>query len=338
MNNNLTILITGCAGFIGAALTKKFLSLNYKVVGIDNINDYYDQNLKFSRLNEIHTYAKEKKCLWKFFEVSICDKYEISKVFLDNKPNIVVNLAAQAGVRFSIKNPEAYLESNLNGFFNILENCRVNNVNHLVYASSSSVYGSNKEYPFDEEQKVNQPLSFYAATKISNEMMAYAYSNIYKMPITGLRFFTVFGPWGRPDMAPMIFSKNILTKKPLKIFNFGRMKRDFTYISDIVHGTYLCCLKPPTLEKIDKSNHNRPPHKLFNIGFGRPINLMEFINLLEDSFSIKAIKHFEPIQDGDAQETFASTKKLEEWIDFKPKVSIEEGVNKFTKWYLRYYG
>ena len=169
-------------------------------------------------------------------------------------------------------------------------------------------------------------------------MMAYAYSNIYKMPITGLRFFTVFGPWGRPDMAPMIFSKNILTKKPLKIFNFGRMKRDFTYISDIVHGTYLCCLKPPTLEKNDKSNHNKPPHKLFNIGFGRPINLMEFINLLEDSFSIKAIKHFEPIQDGDAQETFASTKKLEEWINFKPKVSIEEGVNKFTKWYLKYYG
>ena len=334
----MRILLTGVAGFIGFHVAKSLLQKKHTIIGIDNLNDYYDPNLKISRLKDIDQYARDNRYIWEFFELSICDKNAISKVFIDNKPDIVVNLAAQAGVRFSIKNPEVYLESNLNGFFNILENCRHNKVKHLVYASSSSVYGSNKEYPFNEEQNVNKPLSFYAATKISNEMMAYSYSNIYGMSVTGLRFFTVYGPWGRPDMAPMIFSENILSKKPLRIFNFGEMKRDFTFISDIVNGTYLCCLKPPISEKNSQNISNKPPHKLFNIGFGRPINLMEFINLLEDSFSIKAIKHFEPIQDGDAQETFASTKKLEEWINFRPKVSIEEGVKKFADWYLKYYG
>ena len=221
------ILITGCAGFIGAALTKRFLSESYKVIGIDNLNDYYDQNLKINRLRDINNFLETGKNKFEFQKLSIDNISAMNKIFSDKKPNIVINLAAQAGVRYSIKNPDSYVSSNLIGFFNILENCKKYEVEHLVYASSSSVYGVNKKYPFDENDAFNNPLSFYAATKISNEVMAYSYSNIYKLSITGLRFFTVYGPWGRPDMAPMIFSKNIFEKKPISVYNYGKMSRDF---------------------------------------------------------------------------------------------------------------
>jgi len=259
------------------------------------------------------------------------------KIFLETKPQIVVNLAAQAGVRYSIVNPSSYVKSNLLGFSNILELCQTNDVRHLVYASSSSVYGANKEYPFSEEQKVDTPLSFYAATKISNEMMAHAYSNIYNLPITGLRFFTVYGPWGRPDMAPMIFANSILQKKPISVFNHGNMSRDFTFISDIIEGTYLCCLKVPSPEDKYKSGKPSILHRIFNIGNGNPVKLLDFVELLEEALSIKANKVFENMQPGDVESTYASTQNLEDWISYRPLVPIKEGVNKFANWYLDYY-
>ena len=329
------VLITGCAGFIGAALTKRFLAENFKVIGIDNLNDYYDRQLKYDRLRDIENSVNNKKYLWDFFKISLENVSEIKNIFKKNKPNIVINLAAQAGVRFSIKNPDSYVNSNLNGFFNILENCKNYNVEHLVYASSSSVYGGNNDYPFTENQKIDKPLSFYAATKISNEMMAYSYSNIHNIPITGLRFFTVYGPWGRPDMAPMIFSKKILLREPISIYNYGKMSRDFTFIEDIVEGTYLCALKAPKNNN-EKNNKNKIPNKIFNIGFGKPILLNYFIELLEENLSIKAIKKFEPIQPGDVEKTFSNTKLLEEWIGYKPTVSVEEGVRRFASWFLEY--
>ena len=330
------VLITGCAGFIGAALSKRFLAANYKVIGIDNLNNYYDIKLKYDRLKVIEDFIKDRKNLWEFFKVSIENIVEIKDIFIKNKPDIVINLAAQAGVRFSIDNPGSYVNSNLNGFFNILENCKDNKVEHLVYASSSSVYGGNDNYPFTENQKINKPLSFYAATKISNEMMAYSYSNIYNIPITGLRFFTVYGPWGRPDMAPMIFSKKIFLREPISIFNYGKMSRDFTFIEDIVEGTFLCSLKEPNNnEKINSKF--QVPNKIFNIGFGKPIMLNYFIELLEENLSIKAIKKFEPIQPGDVKKTFSDTHLLEEWIGYKPKISVEEGVRRFANWFLKYY-
>ena len=329
------VLITGCAGFIGAALTKRFLAENFKVIGIDNLNNYYDRQLKYDRLRDIENSVKNKKYLWDFFKISLENVSEIKNIFKKNKPNIVINLAAQAGVRFSIKNPDSYVNSNLNGFFNILENCKNYNVEHLVYASSSSVYGGNNDYPFTENQKIDKPLSFYAATKISNEMMAYSYSNIHNIPITGLRFFTVYGPWGRPDMAPMIFSKKIFLREPISIFNYGKMSRDFTFIEDIVEGTYLCALKAPKNNN-EKTNKNKIPNKIFNIGFGKPILLNYFIELLEENLSIKAIKKFEPIQPGDVEKTFSNTKLLEEWIGYKPAVSVEEGVRRFASWFLEY--
>ena len=331
------VLITGCAGFIGAALSKRFLASNYKVIGIDNLNNYYDIKLKYDRLEVIKNFAKDRNCLWEFFKVSIENIKEIKDIFIKNKPDIVINLAAQAGVRFSIDNPASYVKSNLNGFFNILENCKDNNVEHLVYASSSSVYGGNDDYPFNENQKIDRPLSFYAATKISNEMMAYSYSNIYKIPITGLRFFTVYGPWGRPDMAPMIFSKKIFSKEPISIFNYGKMSRDFTFIEDIVEGTYLCALKAPKDNNEIINSKKKVPNKIFNIGLGKPIMLNYFIELLEDNLSIKAIKKFEPIQPGDVEKTFSDTNLLEEWIGYKPKISVEEGVRRFASWFLEYY-
>ena len=331
------VLITGCAGFIGAALSKRFLAANYKVIGIDNLNNYYDIKLKYDRLKVIEKFVKDRNYLWEFFKVSIENIGEIKDIFTKNKPDIVINLAAQAGVRFSINNPSSYVKSNLNGFFNILENCKDNNVEHLVYASSSSVYGGNDDFPFTENQEINRPLSFYAATKISNEMMAYSYSNIYNIPITGLRFFTVYGPWGRPDMAPMIFSKKIFLKEPISIFNYGQMSRDFTFIEDVVEGTYLCALKVPNNNNEIITSKNNVPNKIFNIGFGKPIMLNYFIELLEDNLSIKAIKKFEPIQPGDVKKTFSDTHLLEEWIGYKPKISVEEGVRRFASWFLEYY-
>ena len=337
MQNNGPILITGAAGFIGSFLVKKFLGSGFQVIGIDNINSYYDKNLKLKRLKNIKEYAIKNNFNWLFYKSNIEDKNYMRQIFLDKKPQIVVNLAAQAGVRYSIVNPYSYVESNLLGFSNILDLCQTHDVKHLVYASSSSVYGANKEFPFSEEQKVDTPLSFYAATKISNEMMAHAYSNIYNLPITGLRFFTVYGPWGRPDMAPMIFADNILQKKPITVFNHGNMSRDFTFISDIIEGTYLCCLKVPTPNDDYKLGKPSIPHRIFNIGNGNPVKLLDFVELLEEALSIKATKVFENIQPGDVESTYASTQNLEDWIGYRPLVTIKEGVNKFANWYLDYF-
>ena len=337
MQNNETVLITGAAGFIGSFLVKRFLKSGYKVIGIDNINSYYDKNLKLKRLKNIKEYAIKNNFNWLFYKSNIEDKNYMRQIFLDKKPQIVVNLAAQAGVRYSIVNPSSYVKSNLLGFSNILDLCQTHDVKHLVYASSSSVYGANKEFPFSEEQKVDTPLSFYAATKISNEMMAHAYSNIYNLPITGLRFFTVYGPWGRPDMAPMIFADKILQKKPITVFNHGNMSRDFTFISDIIEGTYLCCLKVPTPNDDYKLGKPSIPHRIFNIGNGNPVKLLDFVELLEEALSIKATKVFENIQPGDVESTYASTQNLEDWIGYRPLVTIKEGVNKFANWYLDYY-
>ena len=337
MQNNGPILITGAAGFIGSFLVKKFLGSGFQVIGIDNINSYYDKNLKLKRLKNIKEYSIKNNFSWLFYKSNIEDKNYMRQIFLETKPQIVVNLAAQAGVRYSIVNPSSYVESNLLGFSNILDLCQTHDVKHLVYASSSSVYGANKEFPFSEEQKVDTPLSFYAATKISNEMMAHAYSNIYNLPITGLRFFTVYGPWGRPDMAPMIFADRILQKKPITVFNHGKMSRDFTFISDIIEGTFLCCLKVPTPNDDYKFGNPSILHRIFNIGNGNPVKLLYFVELLEEALSIKATKVFENMQPGDVESTYASTQNLEDWISYTPLVPIKEGVNKFANWYLDYY-
>ena len=288
-------------------------------------------------MKNIKEYSIKNNFNWLFYKSNIEDKNYMRQIFLETKPQIVVNLAAQAGVRYSIVNPSSYVKSNLLGFSNILDLCQTHDVKHLVYASSSSVYGANKEYPFSEEQKVDTPLSFYAATKISNEMMAHAYSNIYNLPITGLRFFTVYGPWGRPDMAPMIFADKILQKKPITVFNHGNMSRDFTFISDIIEGTYLCCLKVPSPNDDYKLGKPSIPHRIFNIGNGNPVKLLDFVELLEEALSIKATKVFENIQPGDVESTYASTQNLEDWIGYRPLVTIKEGVNKFANWYLDYY-
>ena len=331
------ILITGCAGFIGAALCKRFLKDGYVVLGIDNINNYYDVKLKKDRLESIYEFALRNNLRWVFNEISIEDRESLENLFSRIKPKLVINLAAQAGVRYSILNPLTYFKANLEGFFNILDLCRLNNVEHLVYASSSSIYGSSSNYPFSEEQNANEPLSFYAGTKKSNEMMAHSFSNIYKIPMTGLRYFTVYGPWGRPDMAPMIFAKNIISNKPISVFNNGEMSRDFTYIDDIVEATFLCSLKTPTQKNQKLKKNDYVPHKIFNIGYGSTVNLLEFINLLEDALQKKAIKVFEPMQEGDVVKTFANIEKLKDWIQFQPKVSIEEGVRNFANWYLNYF-
>ncbi len=335
-----TILVTGAAGFIGSALVKRFLEIGHDVIGIDSLNNYYDPQLKQARLNELSNYSSGK--IWRFYKTQIEDKDLLSKIFTQHKPQIVVNLAAQAGVRYSLVNPSAYIQANIVGFSYILEECRNNKVEHLVYASSSSVYGGNQALPFHEKQQVNHPVSLYAATKKSNELMAHTYSHLYNLPATGLRFFTVYGPWGRPDMAPMLFAKAILTGKPIKIFNFGNMQRDFTYIDDIVEGIFRCCFKVATKDihfdslKPDPST-STAPHRIFNIGNNQPIQLLQFIDLLEKSLGKVALKEFHPIQPGDVMATFADTSALRDWIGFSPSTPIEQGISDFAKWYLSYY-
>tara|TARA_B100001989_G_C24540729_1_gene467421 strand:+ start:773 stop:1804 length:1032 start_codon:yes stop_codon:yes gene_type:complete len=335
-------LVTGAAGFIGAALVERLLKAGENVLGIDNLNNYYNPELKKSRLRKIEALKPNNLGSWIFKNFSIENKKAIDDLAEEFKPNIVVHLAAQAGVRYSIENPYSYINSNLIGFANILELCRKIKVENFVYASSSSVYGGNKLYPFKENHSVDHPLSLYAATKKSNEVMAHTYSYLYKIPSTGLRFFTVYGPWGRPDMAPMIFTKSIIEGKPLDIFNYGDMSRDFTYIDDIVEGIYKCCYKPAT--KSNSFDHINPdpsisfaPFRVLNIGNNKPIKLMKFIELLEETLEIKAIKNFKPLQKGDVVDTFSDIKKLKEWIDFSPKVPIEVGVRKFVKWYREFY-
>ena len=333
--NSNTFLVTGVAGFIGSEIAKRLLLEGKKVVGIDNLNDYYDIKLKRARLYEIQKYNQIIKGNWYFHEISIESFEELEKIGEKYSINKVVHLAAQAGVRNSIINPRNYVESNLVGFYNILEFCRNKNIENFIFASSSSVYGLNKKLPFEETDNVDHPISFYGATKKSNELLAHSYSHLYNIPTTGLRFFTVYGPWGRPDMAPMLFMKSILNKQPIKIFNHGKLRRDFTYIDDIVEGIFRCCMKPATAqENIDSTS---APFRIFNIGNGNPIELMEFINILEKKLNLKAIKTFLPMQKGDVFETFADTKKLRKWIDFSPQIGIEAGLDKFVAWYKDYY-
>ncbi|EJQ00890.1 MULTISPECIES: GDP-mannose 4,6-dehydratase [Bacillus cereus group] len=333
LDNSKVYLITGAAGFVGYFLSKKLLEQGCQVIGIDNINDYYDVNLKYARLENLKPYGN-----FTFIKGDISDKDEIDKLFEEHKPNIVVNLAAQAGVRYSIENPDVYIQSNIIGFYNILEACRHYPVDHLVYASSSSVYGANKKVPFEETDFVDNPVSLYASTKKSNELMAHTYSHLYKIPATGLRFFTVYGPMGRPDMAYFGFTDKYFAGDSIKIFNNGDFEndlyRDFTYIDDIVEGIQRLLSNPP---KGDVG------HKVFNIGNNNPEKLMTFIETLEKALE-KALgrevtfkKIFEPIKPGDVPATYASTDLLQKAVDFKPKTSIEEGLQEFANWYVDYY-
>ncbi len=328
------ILVTGAAGFIGFHLTQNLLIRGDRLIGIDNLNDYYDVNLKKARLNIL-----KKQENFSFYPLDLQDKNGIEKLFLEEKFDIVVNLAAQAGVRYSLKNPYAYVDSNLVGFMNILEGCRHQQVKHLVFASSSSVYGNNKKIPFSTNDNVDHPVSLYAATKKANELMAYTYSHLYQIPTTGLRFFTVYGPWGRPDMALFTFTKNILENKPIDVFNYGKMQRDFTYIDDIVEGVVRVIDKiPHNAENNNNSDSNHQnPYKIYNIGNNQPVELLRFIEVIEDCLKIKAKKNLLPIQPGDVPITYADVDDLVENVGFKPSTPIEIGIANFINWYRLFY-
>ncbi len=331
-----TVLVTGAAGFIGAALSQRLLQQGDRVVGLDNLNDYYDPALKQARLRQIEAVAG--KGAWHFVEMALEDGDALMALFAAEKPTVVVNLAAQAGVRYSLENPAAYIQSNLVGFGHLLEGCRHHGTENLVYASSSSVYGGNRNLPFHEQQPVNHPVSLYAASKKANELMAHTYSHLYGLPATGLRFFTVYGPWGRPDMAPMLFARAILAGAPIKVFNHGKMQRDFTYIDDIVEGVLRCCDKPATANPEFDPLQPDPataaaPHRVFNIGNSQPTELLRFIEVMEQALGLKAIKDFQPMQPGDVVATAADTSALEQWVGFKPSTSIETGVDAFARWY-----
>ena len=338
---NNKILLTGAAGFIGSSIAKKLLANDEIVIGIDNLNDYYNPELKFNRLENLKKNIKNKSN-WIFNEICICNSSKLTQICKTYKPNIIIHMAAQAGVRYSLENPSAYIQSNLVGFGNILEICKDLNVDNFLYASSSSVYGANKNIPFKESHSVDHPISLYAATKKSNELMAHSYSSLFNIPSTGLRFFTVYGPWGRPDMAPMIFAKAILNRKPIKLFNEGNMIRDFTYIDDIVDGVLGCCYKPAVSNKnFDFQNpissSSFAPHRIFNIGNSKPVELEYFIKLIEKYFEIDAIKELYPMQKGDVQNTYANISELKKWTGYNPKTAIEIGVQKFCDWYLKFY-
>lgn len=317
------ILVTGAAGFIGAALCLELTKKSYQVLGIDNLNDYYDVQLKLDRLHRL-----DDNDLFLFKKVDISDKSSLQIPFEEFRPEIVVNLAAQAGVRYSILNPDSYTKSNLVGFANILECCRKTKVKHLIFASSSSVYGKNKKVPFSEEDNVDKPVSYYAATKKANELMASAYSELYKIRTTGLRFFTVYGPWGRPDMAPWLFTKAILENKTIKVFNYGKMRRDFTYIDDIVSGM---------MGVIESKKLGADLFNIYNIGNNEPEELGYFIEIIEKECGRSANKEFLPMQMGDVPVTYADISKLSAVTGFKPKVSLEEGLQKFVSWFKKYH-
>ncbi len=336
-----TIIITGAAGFIGFSLVKKLITSGYFVIGIDNLNEYYDINLKKIRLEKLNLLSKSSKN-WKFVHSSIEDLESLEIIFEEYQPKVVVNLAAQAGVRYSIKNPHLYIKSNLVGFTNLIDLSAKFKVKNFIFASSSSVYGGNTKLPYSEDDNVNHPVSLYAATKRSNELIAHSYSNIYQLPCTGLRFFTVYGPWGRPDMSPMIFAKSILEKLPIKIFNYGNMKRDFTFIDDIIEGVYRCCKKPATINKnFDKNfpdtSTSFAPYKIFNIGNSKTVDLMYFIELLEKNLNTKAIKEFMPNQPGEVIQTLSDCDNLKKWVGYESAISIEEGSKIFCEWFLNYY-
>ncbi len=332
------ILVTGSAGFIGSTLTLKLLEMGESIIGIDNHNDYYDQSLKEDRLSLFNDHPN-----YSHHRFDLADRASIENLFKEYKPEFVVNLAAQAGVRYSIENPRTYIESNIVGFTNILEECRNNTVKHLVYASSSSVYGANGKIPFSIEDSVDHPLSLYAASKKSNELMAHTYSNLFDLPTTGLRFFTAYGPWGRPDMALFKFTKAILSDEPIDVFNNGKHKRDFTYIDDIVDGIIKVIANPakPNLNW-DPVNPDPgssfAPWKVYNIGNNKKVELKEFISLIENHLGKKAHMNLLPLQPGDVPETDADISSLQKDLNYNPKTSIKEGIKKFVDWYLDYYG
>lgn len=336
------ILITGAAGFIGFYLAKKLTEEGYLVTGLDNLNDYYDVDLKLGRLAELGIdqtwalgfnrvlFSSKYKDNFQFIRADMEDRKALADIFEEFNFDTVVNLAAQAGVRYSLENPCAYIRTNITGFFNLLECCKEHHIRHLVYASSSSVYGKNQKTPFSEEDSVDNPVSLYAATKKSNELMAHTYSHLYSVPTSGLRFFTVYGPWGRPDMAPMLFTKAILEGEPINVFNNGEMSRDFTFIDDIVQGILITLNNPPT------SGNGNAPHQILNIGNGSPISLMRFIGILEENLGRKAKKNMMPMQDGDVPQTWADMSKLQK-LGYRSKTPISQGVEKLIRWYRSYY-
>ena len=331
------IIVTGSAGFIGSAVSTKLLERGDSIVGIDNHNDYYDPKIKDSRLEKLKRYSN-----YKHYKIDLSDRQSLDEVFKKHKIQKVVNLAAQAGVRYSMENPLAYINSNIVGFANILENCRHHKVEHLVYASTSSVYGANTKMPFSEHDSANHPLSVYAASKKSNELMAHTYSHLYQLPTTGLRFFTVYGPWGRPDMALFKFTKNILEEKPIDVFNHGKHTRDFTYINDIVEGV-IKALDNSATSNI-KWNSKQPdpatskaPWCIYNIGNNKPVQLMDYIDALEKTLGKKAKINFLPLQPGDVPDTYANVDNLNKKFSYKPSTSVIEGVSNFVKWYKDYY-
>lgn len=352
---NKTILVTGAAGFIGSNLVMELIRMGkpMQIIGIDNMNDYYDVSIKEYRLSQIEAMAAEREDLsWKFVKGSIADKNLINQIFTEHKPSVVVNLAAQAGVRYSITNPDVYIESNLIGFYNILESCRHSyddgqaGVEHLVYASSSSVYGTNKKVPYSTEDKVDNPVSLYAATKKSNELMAHAYSKLYNIPSTGLRFFTVYGPAGRPDMAYFGFTNKLRNNETIQIFNYGNCKRDFTYVDDIVEGVKRVMRAAPE-KKMGEDGLPVPPYAVYNIGNNQPENLLDFVDILQQElicagvlpadYDFEAHKKLLPMQPGDVPVTYADTKALEEDFGFKPNTSLRDGLRKFAEWYKEFY-
>ena len=333
----MKILVTGAAGFIGMTTSLRLLARGDEVVGLDNLNDYYEVSLKENRLKRLTALPG-----FRFVKLDVGDRAGMEKLFAEEKFDKVIHLAAQAGVRYSIQNPHAYVDSNLVGFINVLEGCRHNQVQHLVYASSSSVYGGNTRMPFSEHDSVDHPVSLYAASKEANELMAHTYSHLYGLPTTGLRFFTVYGPWGRPDMALFLFTKAILEGRPIDVFNHGNMKRDFTYIDDIVEGVIRVmdrnAAANPEYDPIaaDPATSN-VPYRVFNIGNNNPVQLLDFIGAIENALGMKAEKRLLPLQDGDVPATYANTDLLNDWVGFVPGTSVEDGVGRFVSWYRDYY-
>ena len=339
----MTVLVTGAAGFIGYQLSRRLLERGTAVLGYDNVNPYYDPSLKRARLQQLEALAASSGTPFQLIEADLEDRVAVEAAFAEHKPQKVVNLAAQAGVRYSIENPAAYIQSNLVGFGHILEGCRHHGVEHLVYASSSSVYGGNTNLPFSEHRGVDHPVSLYAATKKANELMAHTYSHLYGLPTTGLRFFTAYGPWGRPDMALFLFTKAMLAGEPIQVFNNGQMMRDFTYIDDIVESLVRLLDKPAASDPtFDPANPDPAtswaPHRVFNIGNSNPTPLMAYIDALESALGMKAKKQFLPLQPGDVPAAASDTSTLKAWIDFRPNTPVREGVARFVSWYRLFYG
>ena len=338
----MSILITGAACFIGFHLCKRLLEKKFKVIGIDNLNSYYDQNLKKSRVKELINFSSQNGLVFKFIKEDIVNDKQIKKIFEDNlksntKITMVINLAAQAGVRYSIENPSAYIQANIVGFSNIIEESKNHDVDHFIYASSSSVYGGNKNLPFSETDQVDNPVSLYAATKKSNELIAHTYSHLFKLPTIGLRFFTVYGPWGRPDMALFKFTNLILQDKSIQVFNHGKMVRDFTYIDDVIEAIYLLIKKLIKNKKTYNNIQDSVPYKIFNVGNSNPTNLEDYIKAIELNLNKKAKIVYEDMQPGDVKATYANTQYLENEINFKPNTTINVGIKKFINWYISYY-